>query len=196
MTAAVAAGVGEMRQLSGNPATGIFVDPTRIPGRGSSVEERGHGGLDRGPLRTNAALHRCAMSQVQPAYGDWFVFAEAVCRYAEHYPPESPRRAIVVGMEDHVRIPVRGRSSKHWTDGEPSPPHHTDNDPPTCGASGCRLDEQGWVDDKQPPKKVPPGEFTTDTFNCHEPDDDLIERVMRIEYPQDRNARTRRGRGR
>lgn len=132
------------------------------------------------------------MRPVQPSYGDWFVFPEAVCPYSEHYPPGSPRRAIVVGSEEHVRIPVRGRSTKDWTDGVPSAPHQTGGAPPSCGELGCRLDEDGWVDDKQPPKRIAPADFTTERFNCREPDDGLIERVMSIR--PDRGRSTRRGR--
>ena len=47
-----------------------------------------------------------------------------------------------------------------------------------CASDGCRIDRLGWIRD-QVVREIPLKQFTSARRSCREPDEDLIEEVMR-----------------
>lgn len=92
----------------------------------------------------------------------------------EHAPDRKEHRWIVAGNGIvHARdIPVLLRSTSPGWGGIPHDEHNG-----TCGTQNCRIDLPGWITAF---KRIPKAEFSPERKSCNEPDDEIIEKVMKV----------------
>lgn len=132
-----------------------------------------------------------------PNIGDWFCFPKEVVSVGGRSPV---RPWIVAGSGAiHPRPPVVPRTTRPWYGGVAHSPHHIPGGIPSCGIPDCAIDEPGWIGAEFRGKfyeQVDLTQFTEDRESCHEPDDEVIERVMEIVNRAFKAEKTRKRRGR
>ena len=132
-----------------------------------------------------------------PSIGDWFCFPQAVVSVGGRSPV---RPWMVAGSGAiHLRAPVVPRTTQPLYGGFAHSPHHIPGGISSCGTPGCAIDEPGWIGAEFRGKfyeQVDLGQFTEDRKSCHEPDDEVIEKVMEIVNRAFKAKKTRKRRGR
>ena len=123
--------------------------------------------------------------------GDWFCFPQSVALVAKHALEKEHRWIVASNRSQEAGYPSILRTTKSVYEGTHHPPHKG-----RCGVTNCRIDEYGWI---TPDKidNISRYEFTSDRKSCREPDDEVIELVMKLiedYYKKKRSARGRRTR--
>ena len=118
--------------------------------------------------------------------GDWFCLPQNVALVDEYAPAEKEHRWIIASSIVHeAAYPSLLRTTKSSYGGTPHPPHNG-----RCCTDDCRIDRPGWISHYRM-HNIPQEALTADRKSCREPDEEVIELVVKIQDDLCRNRKRR-----
>ena len=110
--------------------------------------------------------------------GNWFCLPQSAALVDGHAPAEKEHRWIVAGYTpaNLAGLPCVLRSTQSYgRHGDTRHPPHEGS----CCAPGCRIDREGWIRHDEI-RQIPLIELTDDRWSCEEPDEEIVERIMKL----------------
>ena len=132
----------------------------------------------------------------EPVAGDWFCFPQSVVCMDKHAPPTKEHRWIVAAAKwpNDLEYPCVLRSTQDWQQSDILHPPHQGS----CRGVACRINKKGWIR-RDAMQFILQRHFTPDRKSCKEPDEEVIEQVMKLaedSYKRQREGNARRRRRR